>query len=171
MSFLRSVTEQLRDKTRDEVCEHLCALELDARMAERGRPEEHITLGKGKTLGLIEIRDSPIRWVNVVKWKRGGGSPVETETRYRNIYLVPDARLSSQHLMKPEEDIEVYSFPEQECWAIVSNWYHFFPYATSSKLLRLLSSMSGMPNEPPPSRGNWNNYEAIASHLLESSRK
>jgi len=60
-------------------------------MAERGRPEERIGENwKGKSQGLIEIRDSPIQWVNVVKEKGrggpdGGGSP-DTHT---NVYLVP----------------------------------------------------------------------------------
>jgi len=144
-------------------------------MVERGRPEEHINTGKGKSLGLIEIRDSPIRWANIVRWKRGGGSPVEAETRYRNIYLVPDASMHTEEHQKIEsvqvkgapEYVEIYGFPKQGCWIILSNWYHFFPWATSSKLLRLLCSISGMPSELPLSRKDWDSYESIARYLLE----
>jgi hypothetical protein len=36
-------------------------------MAERGLQEDNILWGYGKSLGFIEIRDSPIWWLNICK--------------------------------------------------------------------------------------------------------
>ena len=97
----RTVKEKLRDKTVDKVCAGLCAIGLDARIVERGQPEENIgeegwVLGKDeKSLGLIEIRDSPIRRVNVLKIVRGKGTQSEGVV-YRNVYVVPDPSVSSK---------------------------------------------------------------------------
>jgi hypothetical protein len=89
-----NIKEFCRDKTRDEICAHLQALGIDARMVERGGPEENIerTFGlREKSLGLIHIPEGPIRWVNV--WKRGGGE--HEKDHYYTDCGVPDARLPS----------------------------------------------------------------------------
>ena len=67
----------------------LRAIGLDAQKVERGRPEEHIGEdSKGKSQGLIEIQDGPIRRVNVLKEKGTGGEHGPPDT-YTNVYLVP----------------------------------------------------------------------------------
>ena len=66
--------ERYRDKSRDELCAHLRILEIDAQLAPRGRKEEKIG-GEG-SLGLIDIPEGPIRWVNVRKY--GPGSTAGT---------------------------------------------------------------------------------------------
>ena len=64
--------ELLRDRTRDELCAHLRALGIEAQMAERGRTEEGVG-GEG-SLGVIDIIDGPIGWVNVRKEARNAGA-------------------------------------------------------------------------------------------------
>ena len=53
------------------MCTSLCEIGLNARIAELGLPEEDIGKNEGithgKSLGLIEVQDSPIRWVNILK--------------------------------------------------------------------------------------------------------
>ena len=85
MGFFDKIGEKLRDKTRDRLCAALCAMGIDARLAERDRVEEEFG-GKG-SIGLIEIPEGPIRWVNVCK---RGYNP---ETHYYTDYGVPDPRL------------------------------------------------------------------------------
>ena len=89
MDFFREVRETFRDHARDDICAHLQTLGIDARMAERGRVEEKFG-GEG-SLGLIEIPEGPIRWVNVRKVTsigvQGGSSTYYTQ------YGVPDSRL------------------------------------------------------------------------------
>ncbi len=59
--------EKLRDKTRDQTCEHLDIVGIDAKLAERGIDEEKASKPRWRTsLGLIEIGKSPINYVHVV---------------------------------------------------------------------------------------------------------
>jgi len=87
--FFGKIREKLRDKTIENLCDYLCAMGLNARMAERRRTEEKMILNSGTSLGLIEIRDRPIRWVNVRKHATGEN----TADVYTNVYLVPDRRV------------------------------------------------------------------------------
>ncbi len=60
--------ELLRDKSRDELTDALNALGIFASMAERGRAEEGIQKPWGKrSLGIIDIPDASVRWINLVK--------------------------------------------------------------------------------------------------------
>lgn len=106
---LRGLKESVRDKTRDKLCADLCAMGLDAHMLERGRPEEGVVGGsKGGSLGLIEIRAGPIRWVSVLRHtqRSGGGLSGGSETvTYTNVYLVSDTGIGR------ERRVEVKSIP------------------------------------------------------------
>lgn len=78
-----------RDKTRNDMCAGLRELGIDARMVTRGRVEEGIC-GNG-SLGIIQIPEGPIHWVNVRKEEyrsQTGGIVV-----YYTEYGVPDRRL------------------------------------------------------------------------------
>ncbi len=100
---LREAAAKLRDKTRYQLCADLCAIGLDARTVERDQPEEDIFGGwKGDSLGLIEVRESPIRWVNVLKHPE---SRYMATTVYTNVYLVPDTTV---HYGNP---LEIKSIP------------------------------------------------------------
>lgn len=98
MGLLSALKERLRDKTRDKLCADLRAIGFDTLIAERGLPEESVGQDlKGKSLGLIEIRDSPIRWINVLKLKGSGGGPSAGDAdTYTNLYLVPDPNLNKE---------------------------------------------------------------------------
>lgn len=198
---MERLKEKFRDKTRDSLCADLCALGINAQMAERGRPEEHIiVLDRGlylnvrrESLGLIEIRDSPIRWVNVVRRRLGGFIPERIS--YSNEYLVPDPNMPTKQYLKAKsvskrnvpltgiitdlhwegdlegdsirrmnedillkealielkEDLEIGGYPDYQHWAIATKWL-------SADRLRV-------------SREQWDCYETIARHLLESSGK
>jgi len=79
-----------RDETRDRVCEILQDMGINAKMSERGRPEESVGLRPYfKSLGMIEIAEGPIRWVNVIRKK------IAHKTEYFLNYGVPDPRLDS----------------------------------------------------------------------------
>jgi len=166
MGFLDTIKETLRDRTRDKVCARLCAIGMDARMAERGRPEEKLgCIGLKRSLGLVEICGEPIRWVNVINWTQHFPGNVQ---KYRNVYLVHDPNLSTkskldgnkigrmkddallnQSLIGLNRNIEILAFPEDKCWAILSKDYEG--------------------RNPPPSSEEWNSFKTIARHLLESS--
>jgi len=93
--FWRRIEEQFL--ARNKVCTRLCSIGLNTHMVELGRPEENVGLDwvmskDDKSLGLIEIQESPIRWVNVLQTISGKGTQGET-VRYKNVYIVPDSTL------------------------------------------------------------------------------
>ena len=71
MGFFDAVRELFRDHTRDNLCAELQTLGVNARMADRGRPEEDT--GEGTSLGIIDIVGGSIPWVNVRKVTTSGG--------------------------------------------------------------------------------------------------
>ena len=66
--------EKLRDKTRDNLADALNALGVGAEIAERGRSEERAGASWAQSLGVIDVAEGPVRWVNVVRQSNQYGS-------------------------------------------------------------------------------------------------
>jgi len=81
------------DKTRGKMYARLCALGIRAQLAERGRPEEKFAGAHGY-LGLIDIAEGPIRWVNVrnVSGTIGASHDQTAYVHYMIEYGVADSR-------------------------------------------------------------------------------
>jgi len=74
-------------KNPKQLCSGLCAIGVSAQLAERGRSEEqYFGIGSYKSLGLIDIAQSPIVWVNAGIWDTGD------KVFYKTVYGVPDSR-------------------------------------------------------------------------------
>ncbi len=88
MGLFERMKQRLRGTTaRDRLCSELCAMGLDARLVERGQPEETVTAGLvGTSLGLVEVPESPIRWINLIEHLASRYAPAA----FTNIYLAPD---------------------------------------------------------------------------------
>lgn len=88
--------ELLRDKARDDLAGNLISLGINATLADRGQLEESMWEGWRRpgagSLGLINISDGLISWMNVVRVKRRDrhSPPI-----YRVVLGVPDERVSS----------------------------------------------------------------------------
>ena len=86
-------------KTINKVASGLRAIGLDARMVEfrpKGDTVPGWVLGKDeKCRGLIEVRNSPIRWVSVIEEVWGKGTQGE-RADYKNVYVVPDASVTTK---------------------------------------------------------------------------
>ena len=81
--------ERLRDKSRDTLTAALNVLGVDAGMAERGRAEEDIQKPWGKrSLGIIDISEGMVRWINVVKQDGSQHSP----PKWWTVLGIPDDR-------------------------------------------------------------------------------
>jgi hypothetical protein len=203
----------LRDKTRYRLCTHLRTLGLNVQVSERGLPEEGISGGLiGTSIGLLEVQDSPIRWINMLEHPASRYAAAA----FTNVYVVPDNRVRSggylelrstrqrnasvygrvidlywtanfvgtrvtatseewdedmeerlldrmnsdnslkERLIRLNEDIMVRSVPNFWCWAISSGSYQESGLGLEARKLG-------------PSREQWECYEMIARHLLESS--
>ena len=79
------------DDTRHAICVALSSLGVDARLAERGRLEEKAGPLSGCTsVGLIDVLQGPIRWINVAICS----SPFTSLIGHRLLCGVPDSNLS-----------------------------------------------------------------------------
>ncbi|GAG14225.1 unnamed protein product, partial [marine sediment metagenome] len=80
---------------------------IDARMAERGQAMEGI--GGIGSLGLIDISEGPIRWINVRKETDYDGDFEEID--YYTDYGVPDPKLETTRDLYGINTVPVKSFP------------------------------------------------------------
>ncbi len=90
MGFLKGIADKLRGGLRYTLCQGLRDAGIETRVADRGLKEETISGGlMGNSLGVLEIRESPVRWVNVIEHPGSRFAP----TTYTNVYVVPDELL------------------------------------------------------------------------------
>ncbi|MQF98200.1 MAG: hypothetical protein FI729_01530 [SAR202 cluster bacterium] len=101
--------EKLRDKSRDDMVQYLNATGVKATMSERGRVEENIRSGRfHRSLGLIDIEEDVINWINVVRIKsRDKNGP----SRYRTVFAIPDATVPLEHEALKVATVRKKSFP------------------------------------------------------------
>ena len=104
--MLGKLRERIRDHTRDELCADLLALDIQAQMSERGRPEEEISQWRGRSLGIIDIQGGQIRWVDVKKQQSS-----EDDTSWYIEYGVPDSRITTGFHKVKIETIRVKTIP------------------------------------------------------------
>lgn len=110
-SLFQEINEKFRDHALDELCAGLQALGIPAQMSVRGRPEEKITSGRGKSLGVIDIAGSAIRWVNVKKRATSGGQYGGGGIYWYAEYGVPDPNMGLTYPSVNIESIRVKKIP------------------------------------------------------------
>jgi hypothetical protein len=83
-----------RDKSRDTLAQNLNALGIRADLAERGRAEEKVENSwYQRSLGIIDISEGPVRWINILKKDGSKNSPPQ----WWVILGIPDERPLSEH--------------------------------------------------------------------------
>ena len=109
--FLERVFEKLRDDVRDDVASGIQLFGIKIEMAERRRPEESIRgasfFGRG-SLGIIDVSDDLIKWINVVRTKRRDKNG---PSRYRIVFGVPDNTIPANHSQLRMRTVRKKSFP------------------------------------------------------------
>ncbi len=181
--LFRWLKEAPRNKGREELCAALCAIGVDARIAERGRPEEQ-TRSHGDSLGVIDVGQGPIGWINL----SGDYSP-EGGSCYTTDYGVPDPR----HLPKLEiRSIRMRRFPIfgrvlNVRWKGGDHGFGLGHCLSSDETIRSAIMSAGDEvrvvarrdhgcwlirhetffSSHIPSAEQWSCYQAIAEHLLE----
>lgn len=68
--------EQLRDKTRDDLAEHLNRIGISSVLSSRDLPHESVgNKWWRRSLGVIELDGESIKWINIIKKDRSKDSP------------------------------------------------------------------------------------------------
>ena len=185
-----SLRESLRDRARDNICTGLQRLGVHAQMADRGRPEEDT--GKG-SLGVIDIADGPIPWVNVRKVVYQGGPPSSsgTSTTYytdygiKVPYRLPRATIKSVRrktfpVLGRVVDVDWRARGSDRGSALVADvlrrlredtWVREAIIATRDvRITGHLGSFWVVSTETRdvPTRQAWDCYQATARHLIEA---
>jgi len=102
------VREKLRDKTRDNLVRALNSLGVRAEMAERGRIEEKVNDSwYNRSLGVIDLPEGPIKWINILKQDQGKHNP----PRWWINLCIPDERPVPSHKEVKVTTVRKKSFP------------------------------------------------------------
>ncbi|MFC1984460.1 hypothetical protein ACFLU0_00395 [Chloroflexota bacterium] len=104
------MVEIFRDKTRDDLAQDLNTCGVRADLAERSRVEEQMEKSRYKfqrSLGVIDIPEGPIRWINLVKRDRSRNSP----PRWWVVFGIPDERPNSKYQAVRIKTVRKKTFP------------------------------------------------------------
>lgn len=100
--------EIFRDKSRDELARSLNSLGIRADLAERGRTEEKIENSwYQRSLGIIDIQEGLVRWINILKKDASKNSP----PLWWVVLCIPDKRPVPNHHVVDIKTIRKKSFP------------------------------------------------------------
>jgi len=100
--------EIFRDKSRDRLVQNLKSLGIRADLAERGRVEEKVENSwYQRSLGIIDIPEGLVRWINILKKDGSGRSPPQ----WWVILGIPDERPLSNHKAVDIRTIRKKTFP------------------------------------------------------------
>jgi hypothetical protein len=100
--------EWVRDKSRDELADALNSLGVKAEIAERGRAEEKVQDSwYRRSLGVIDILEGSIRWINILKKDRSQHSP----SQWWVVLGIPDDSLFSSHQTVKIKTVRKKTFP------------------------------------------------------------
>jgi hypothetical protein len=100
--------EIFRDKSRDELAQNLNSLGIRADLAERGRAEEKAEDSwYQRSLGIIDIPEGLVRWINILKKDANRNSPPQ----WWVILCIPDERPVPNYKVVNIRTIRRKSFP------------------------------------------------------------
>jgi hypothetical protein len=108
MVWFYQMKETFRDKSRDELAGSLKSLDIRADLAERGRVEEKIENSwYQRSLGIIDVPEGLVRWINILKRDAGKNSP----PLWWIVLCIPDKRPVPDHHVVDIKTIRKKSFP------------------------------------------------------------
>ena len=107
-STANGMKDRLRDKSRDELIYALNSVGVKAEMAERGRAEEKVEDSwYQRSLGVIDILEGSIRWINILKKDAGQHNP----PKWWVVLGIPDERSISSHQEIKIKTVRKKTFP------------------------------------------------------------
>ena len=178
-----------RDKSRDNLAGALNSVGVKAEMAERGRAEEKVENSwYQRSLGVIDILEGSIRWINILKKDRSQKSP----PRWWVVLGIPDDRPVSTHQEAKIKTVRKKSFPlfgkvVDVIWkgydggtGLVDTLSKDIPTKTLAKRIGNLEIKSQadrfqgwtltVDRRFSPTTEDWETAEKIADYILSSAR-
>ena len=175
----------IRDHTRDDYCRGLKEIGVNARMAERGREEEKNPPNTA-SLGLIDVEESPIRWINLYKY----GLLMASSVAYGAIFGIPDDRITAELSGASLHAVPVRRFPVfgrvvdlywkgdarlggiidrmNENRSLKKNMIENGRVMMATVNVDFGGWTSAPPNAKVPTRGSWEFYETFANQLIDA---
>ena len=181
--------DKFRDKARDDLSYDLNLIDVRAKMAERGHEKENIENSwYQRSLGVIDIAESSISWINILKQDGGKNNP----PRWWMVFGIPDDRSLEIHPRTKIKTIRKKSFPllgkvkditwkgEDDGLGLINELSTDLEIKTLSKRVGNLEIKSQtdlfkgwtlvIDRKFHPSHEDWKTIEKIANYALSSQR-
>ena len=179
-----------RDKTRDKLASDLSSAGVHAQMAERGRTEEKAEDSwYQRSLGIIDISQGPIRWINILKKDGSNNSP----PRWWVVLGIPDERPVSTRQQTKIKTVRKKTFPlfgkvVDVIWKGNDSGTDLVNVLSPDPAIKALSQRIGnleiknhsnefqgwtltVDRRFSPINQDWETLEKVADHILSSPRR
>ena len=182
--------ERFRDKTRDELTASLNALGVQAEMSRREVVQEKAENSwYQRSLGVIDVFEEPIRWINILKKDRSDKSP----PAWWVVFGIPDDRpISSRHTVKIKT-VRKKTFPlfgrvVDVTWKGSDGFTGLVKTLSNDEPIKMLAKRVGnleikshvrpfqgwtltTYRRIQPTREDWESIKKLADYMLESPRR
>jgi hypothetical protein len=181
--------EILRDKSRDKLAQDLASLGVRAELAERGRAEEKVEKSWfQRSLGVIDLPDSAVRWINILKKDASKNSP----PLWWVVLGIPDQRPLSEHRAVDIKTVRKRAFPlfgrvVDVTWKGKDHHTGLIGDLSSDEAVKALAKRIGnlvihsharefegwtltVDKLFRPTRQDWDTIQGIANRILSSAR-
>ncbi|MFC2032001.1 hypothetical protein ACFLUS_01320 [Chloroflexota bacterium] len=179
----------LRDKARDRLAQNLNSLGIRANLAERGRAEEKVENSwYQRSLGIIDIPEGLVRWINILKKDGSKNSP----PRWWVVLGIPDERPIPKHQAVDIKTIRKKAFPlfgkiVDVTWKGNDSGTGLADVLSDDEAVKDLAGNSGnltihsyakefqgwtlqVDRRFKPTNQDWATIQKIANHILSSAR-
>ena len=181
--------ELLRDKTRDKLVQNLNSVGVTAVMAERGRVEEKVENSwYQRSLGIIDIPEGLVRWINILKKDGSKNSPPQ----WWVVHGIPDERPIPKHQAVDIKTIRRKTFPlfgkiVDVTWKGSDSGTGLADVLSNDEVVKNLVKNAGnltihsyakefqgwtlqVDRRFKPTNQDWATIQKIANHILSSAR-
>ena len=181
--------ERFRDKTRDDLANALNLIGVKAEMADRERAEEKVENSwYQRSLGVIDITEGPIRWINILKKDPSKDSP----PRWWVVMGIPDdsavsIRKQIKIKTKRKKSFPLFGKVIDVAWAVKDGGTGLAKTISDDTSTKTLATRIGnleikrqaeifqgwtltVDKQFSPTRQEWETIEKIADYILSSPR-
>ena len=179
----------LREKTRDKLAQNLNSLGVTAVLAERGRAEEKVENSwYQRSLGIIDIPEGLVRWINILKKDGSKNSPPQ----WWVVLGIPDERPIPKHQTVDIKTTRKKTFPlfgkiVDVTWKGNDSGTGLPDVLSNDEAVKNLAKNAGnltihsyskefqgwtlqVDRRFKPTKQDWSTIQKVANHILSSAR-